>query len=238
MDYKKEDCKKLIEKWEKINERLLTHRISYSEIKNYNLMMTEELMKGECLDFLSSDKRKKLDELKIAWHFIRYINKDKGKDFCFPYYPPKDDGIDALSCRESDPKVILKMQITAADPELTAGLETPSLTEKGFPRGTFSKGISRVTNKSPLESFIEKAIKSPILKKSAKRNYAPEFKKDLIILLNGWYTFSDSEDHLIHRLNFIRNQGKKFFQNTGFKEIWLVYDDISYKLYPQLKSGI
>ena len=156
------------------------------------------------------------DELKIAQRFVSYINKVYDKDFCFSYHPERDEGIDALSYRESNPETVLKMQITVADREFCKGLET---------KGRFL----RITNKNALQSLIEKGIKEPILKKLAK-HYSPELKKDLTLLLDGWYTFYKISNK--KQVEFIKNQEKKFFQNAGFKEIWLVYNDVSHKLYP------
>ncbi len=154
------------------------------------------------------------DELKIANIFIEHINKNHNEDYCEPYHPSIDEGIDALAHKKSNPEHTLKMQITVADYDAR---------EKFATKGE----VLRVYNRTEPDPRIEKGIIEPIKQKSEK--YSIELKRDLILLLDGWWIVGKLSSKEIKDLKDLR---KKFFKGTGFLGIYLVYNKNIYKIYP------
>ena len=141
------------------------------------------------------------DELHVAEKFINYYDQIYKKDFVLPSHPVKDIGIDALTHSKLDPEEDLKIQIVSSDFEAKELLGR----EK------------RYTDFRDQTQEIIDTIVTPILHKS--RRYAPDFKKDIILLIDGWRTVT-KEDLDYFKTHYL----KSYFilQNAGFKEIWFV----------------
>ena len=164
----------------------------------------------------AKDTLNKIDEeLSVAEKFINYLNKKERRDFVFPFHPA-DFGFDAESYSRSKPRERLRMEIVKSD--FRAHKE---LGEKG----------KYVRSRTP-EEKIQVIIIEPIIHKGRKNKYSPEFKKDIVLLIDGWWTFYEDE------LNDFKNKylnSYKFLKKTGFKEIWFIHmkkDGLIYKLYP------
>jgi len=154
------------------------------------------------------------DDLHIAEKFIKYLNKTYNKDFVLPFHPKEDNSIDALTHRESNPQEMLTIQIVKSD---FNGWE--ALGKEGI------YIVSRDRSEKILDTIV-----NPISHKSNR--YSPDFKRDLILLLHGWWTVDEDV------LNYFKNNCLDSFfrlQKTGFKEIWFVserWDGPIYRLWP------
>ena len=154
------------------------------------------------------------DELHVAEKFINYLNQIYKKDFVLPFHPKEDISIDALTHRKSNPNEILKMQIVSSDFKAMESL---------------GKEETYTTFRDVTEK-IRDCIVIPILHKTNR--YSTDFKKDIILLLNGWRTVT--EEDLNHFKTRILNS-YFILKKTGFKEIWFVsekYDGPIYRLWP------
>lgn len=155
------------------------------------------------------------DELSVAEKFVNYINKKEDKDFIIPFHP-NDCAFDAESYSQSNPKEILKMEIVKSD--FDAHKEC----------GITGKYTKFRTTKEKIQAIIVE----PIMHKGRKNKYSPDFKKDNILLIDGWWTLHEDE------LNDFKSKyldNYKFLKKAGFKEIWfisMVDKEKIYKLYP------
>jgi hypothetical protein len=161
-----------------------------------------------------SDNRIIDDELHVAEKFVNHLNGTYKRDFALPYHPAEDTGIDALTHSKSNPREILKMQIVSSDFKAQESLGKEGKYERDRDRP------QRI-----IDTIVE-----PIKHKSGR--YSPDFKKEIILLLNGWWKVSkeDLDYFKTHCLDscFI-------LKNAGFKEIWFVSEKDGgpiYKLYP------
>jgi len=155
------------------------------------------------------------DELVVAEKFINYINKKENKDFIIPFHPD-DSAFDAESYSKSNPKKKLKMEIVKSD--------------FGAHKELGRKG--KYIKFRNAEEKIQEIIIKPVIHKSRKNKYSPDFKKDNILLIDGWWTLY--EDELNHFKDKYLNS-YEFLEKAGFKEIWFIGmkdDGPVYKLYP------
>lgn len=154
------------------------------------------------------------DELYVAEKFIKHINITLKKDFVLPYHSKNDNSIDALTHRESNPNEILKMEIVSSDFKAKESLGKKKIYE---------------TFRDATEEIIE-TILIPILRKS--KRYSPDYKKDVVLLLDGWWTVTEED------LNYFKTHILNAYfmlREANFKEIWFVsekWDGPIYRLWP------
>lgn len=169
----------------------------------------------------------KLDEVKVADRFIRYLNMNDDTDYFLPEEQPSvNDSIDVIATSKSNLNNKFKMQITTADCEMresTGRQNKINCPQCGY--GIKISNFERITNKSDFEKIFEWLYKS-IEAKSKK--YSSESKKEMILLLDGWWEIGKLSDDLIK--NF-KNIYKDFLKNSKFKEIWIVYIKESKQLF-------
>lgn len=154
------------------------------------------------------------DELHVAEKFINHLNGTYKKDFVLPYHPTEDTGIDALTRSKSNTMEELKMQIVSSDfkAQESLGKEGMYETDRDMPK------------------LITDTIVEPIKHKSGR--YSPDFKKEIILLLNGWWKVTKEV------LDYFKSHcldSPFILKNAGFKEIWFVSMKDGgpiYKLYP------
>lgn len=154
------------------------------------------------------------DELYVAEKFIKYFNKTYKNDFVLPYKPEEDTGIDVLTHRESNPKEMLKMQIVSSDFKAMESLGKEKI----------------YTTFRDVTEEIRDCIVIPISHKSNR--YSPDFKKDIILLLNGWWTVTEED---LNRFKTRVLNSYFILKEAGFKEIWFVsekYDGPIYRVWP------
>lgn len=172
-------------------------------------------MENMAIEKIKSNNWQKLEELQVAERFIKYLNNLNNTDYLLPkYQPPEGSPVDILAYSKSDPKKILKMQVTTSDADVRKSLTT---------RGRFL----RITNSGEPNPLIQKGVLEPIFKKSTK--YNQKVKRDLILLLDGWWSAGKLKDVEAENLKILY---KNFLRGAGFKEIWIVYLKNSVKLYP------
>jgi len=155
------------------------------------------------------------DELVVAEKFIKHINIKENKNFILPYHPQNDASFDAESYKESNPKEKIRMEIVRSD--FNAHKEIGKKGEYTAFRST--------------EEKVQQIIVEPINHKSRNSKYSPAFKKDNILLIDGWWSLDEDE------LDFFKNSPSsyEFLKNAGFREIWFVSmkdNGIVCKLYP------
>jgi len=142
------------------------------------------------------------NELVVAEKFINHLNKKENKNFILPYHPQKDASFDAESYEESNPKEKIRMEIVRSD--FNAHKEIGKKGEYTAFRST--------------EEKVQQIVVAPINHKSRNSKYSPAFKKDNILLIDGWWTLDEDE------LDFFKDSPSSdaFLKNAGFKEIWFV----------------
>lgn len=155
----------------------------------------------------AKDEFKIISELKVAAIYVKEANSRFNETFEEPVHgenPP-----DATSKNKCDE--ILNIEITTFDPNSTGKLL----------KNKFIEGVV-----DPLKSLIE-----TILKKRDKM-YDPEFKKKLVLLLDG-DAISDEyfEDYEKNFSDLVGNRNS--LKNLGFKEIWYITNakGRAYKIY-------
>jgi hypothetical protein len=150
------------------------------------------------------------DELHVAEKFANHLNRTYKKDFVLPYHSTEDTGIDALTHSKSNPTEIIKIQIVSSD----------------------FKAKETLGKEKMYETFrdVTDTIVAPIKHKSCR--YSPDFKKDIVLVLDGWWTVR--KEHLDYFKTHCLNS-YFILKNAGFKEIWFVSMKDGgpiYKLYP------
>lgn len=160
------------------------------------------------------------DELVVAGIFINYINNKERKDFIPPFHP-NDSAFDAESYSKFNPKKRLKMEVVVSNFE-------------AYKKCYGNEGVyarSRGRSVKEIEEKIQETIIEPILHKGRENKYSPDFKKDNILLLDGWWTLC--EDELNHFK--VQPNSHEILEEAGFKEIWFISmksDGPICKLYP------
>ncbi len=133
-----------------------------------------------------------------------------------PYHPEYDIGIDVLTHSKSYPTEVLEIQIVSSDFKA---------------KETLGKEVMYETFRTATEKIMD-TIVEPIKHKS--RRYSPNFKKDIVLVLDGWWTVrkEDLDYFKAHCLN-----SYLILKDAGFKEIWFVSMKDGgpiYKLFPLL----
>lgn len=155
---------------------------------------------GKCGSSLNErqvlNKLSRLHDLRIADIYIHEINSRFELDF-----KPAIEGTDPPDATSTDEKgVELKIEITKYAPNFWSEL---------LSKGSISGDVN------PIQWLLD------ALRKKMEKNYSPELKKDLVLLLEGNLIvddyFKQNEVHFTS-LSFNMNALKQ----VGFKEIWYV----------------
>lgn len=149
---------------------------------------------------------KRKSEVHTAQVLVNHINTTGSESFGDPV--EGDDPPDAESQNSAGDKLL--MEVVNFDPEYVAELE----------KYDFTSG-----NVNPLKSLLE------TLMVKVRKNYDPNFRKELILVLEGNIIADDYFRD--HEQDFVQPSEAQKMKDLGFKRIWYVSDfkNAAYKIY-------